>query len=248
MDTTKKELLDDIKKDVKRVINEKLKIRIIKLIFTSSYKDHPEIDENCEILKDELKTEFEIIYWGWDTLENKFLDRAELLKKYWSNFIIKSESKEAFLKRNLDLKKQISIDFGDWLNYAPENRKRRSRMILRAFDEGQYPDDNETDGFGEYSWFAAEINSLYNNGTEFIIGIEEIQVYDDYTWDKGKNGDEPAGNIVRVAKVGQINFADIVVYDIGGDEYYKCPHIFCKFQYRGTPFEKTYYYNLNKTY
>ena len=244
----KKELLDDIEKDVKKVINEKLKIKIDKLIFVSTFKDHPEIDEYCEILKEDLKTEFEIIYWGWDTLESKFLDQQELLKKYWSNFIIKTDSKETHFKRNLDLKKQISKDFGDWLNYAPENRKRRSRMILRAFDGIQYPHENEPDEFGEYSWFRAEIKSLYHKGMEFTIGIEAIQIFEDYTWDLVTYGNRPTGDLVKVAKVGQINFADIVDYDIEGDEYYLCPHLFCRFKYKGTPFENIYYYNLDKTY
>lgn len=244
----KKELLDDIEKDVKKVINDKLRIKFYRLIFVSTYKDHPEIDEFCEILKEELKTEFEIIYWGWDTLENKFLDYPELLKKYWYNFIIKTDSKEQHFKRNLDLKKQIAKDFGDWLNYTPENREKRSRMMLRAFDGNQYPHKNEPDEFGEYSWFRAEIKSLYNNGMEFIIGIEKIQVFENNTWDLVTSEDKPTGNLIKVAKVGQINFADIVDYDVDGDNYYVFPHIFCRFIYQGTPFENIYYYNLERFY
>jgi hypothetical protein len=244
----KRELLDDIEKDVKRVINDNLKIKIDKLIFVSTFKNHPEIDEFCEILKEELKTEFEIIYWGWDTLENKFLDHQELLKKYWSSFIIKTDSKEIHFKRNLDLKKQIAKDFGDWLNYTQENKKRRSRMILRLFDDKQYPHKNEPNGFGEYSWFRAEIKSLYYKGMEFIIGIEEIQVFEDNTWELMTLGNIPNGNVIKVAKVGQINFSDIVGYDVDGDEHYICPHVFCRFKYKGTPFENIYYFNLSKTY
>ncbi len=244
----KKELLEDIKKDVKKVINEKLEIKIDRLIFVSTYKDHPEIDEFCEILKEELKTEFEIIYWGWDTLENKFLDFPQLLEKYWVNFIIKTDSKELYFKRNLDLKKQISRDFGDWLNYTPENRKKHSKVILRAFEGNQYPHKNEPDEFGEYSWFRAEIKSLYYKGMEFIIGIEEIQVFEDYSWDFVTSENKLTGNLIKVAKVGQINFADIIDYDIDGDEHYICPHIFCKFKYSGAPFENIYYYNLDKPY
>lgn len=244
----RKELLNDIEKDVNKVINDKLKIKIDKLIFVSTYKDHPEIDEYCEILKENLNTEFEIIYWGWDTLESKFLNQNELLKKYWANFIINTDSTEIFFKRNLELKKKIAKDFGEWLNYSPENRKVRSRMLLRAFDDVQYPNENEPDEFGEYSWFRAEIKSLYYKGIEYILRIEEIQIFEDYTWDFVTYGDEPTGNLVKVAKVGQINFADIIGYDIDGNEYHNYPHLYCKFKYSGTPFENIYYFNLNKTY
>ncbi|WP_339686617.1 hypothetical protein [uncultured Nonlabens sp.] len=244
----RKEILKDIRKDVNKVINDKLEIKIDKLIFVSTYNDHPEIDEFCEILKKELNTEFEINYWGWDTLESKFLDQKELLNKYWSNFIIKTDSKESLFKRNLDLKKKISKDFGDWLNYLPEHRKLRSRMLLRDPAGNQYPDEHEPDEFGEYSWLRVEIKSLYHNGMEFIIGIEEIQVFEDNTWGFLQDGYKLEGDLVKVAKVGQINFADIVGYDIDGDEYGMFPHVYCEFKHRGTPFENIYYFNVDKTY
>lgn len=244
----KKELMKNIEKDVKRVLKEGLKIKINRLYFTSTYKDHPDIDEYCEELKDELKIDFEIIYWGWDTLETKFLDNNKLLEKYWPNFIITQNFKEQEIKRNLSLKSQILKDFGDWVNYSLENRKKRSRMILRAFDGNQYPNSNEPDEFGEYSWFRAEIKNLYHQGMEFIIGVEQIQVFEDYSWDFTTKEIDNSARIVKVAKVGQINFSDIVDYDINGDEYYICPHIYCKFRYKGLPFENTYFYNLDKTY
>lgn len=75
---------------------------------------------------------------------------------------------------------------------------------------------------------------------EFIIGIEEIQLFEDYTWDLVTFGIKPTGDLVKVIKVGQINFADIVDYDIDGDEYYICPHLFCRFKNKGTPFENIY--------
>jgi len=244
----KKEIINDIEKDVNKVIEEKLRIKIDKLIFVSTYKDHPDIDEYCEILREKLQTEFEIIYWGWDTLESKFLEQPILLEKYWSNFIIKPNVKIEKFKRNLELKKKIELDFGKWLCYTPENRQTRSRMLIRAFDSEQYPNSNEPDDYGEYTWFNAEIKSLYFKGIEFIIGIEEIQVFDDYSWSIIKDEEELTGNLVKVGKIGQISFTDIIDYDVDGDEFGNYPHIFCDFKYEGTPFENTYYYNLNKTF
>jgi len=48
--------------------------------------------------------------------------------------------------------------------------------------------------------------------------------------------------------VGQINFTDIVSYDINGDEFYSCPHFFCRFKFNGTPFENIYYSSLENLY
>lgn len=240
----KKELMDDVERDIEKVISNGLKIKFSKLFFTSTYKDHPDIDEFCELIKEEKKLDFDVIYWGWDTIEQKIIDRPELIEKFFKNFVVKQDSKEATFLRNLNLKKRIEKDFGDWLNYFPENRKRNSRMILRAFDGTQYPHSNKADEYGEYSWFGAEIKGLYHQGMEFIFGIEEIKVYDDNTWGFGESEKSENYQKVKVARVGQINFSDIVDYDIKGDGYYICPHIFCKFKYKGLPFEKVYFFSL----
>ncbi|MDX2068846.1 MAG: hypothetical protein SFV55_10495 [Haliscomenobacter sp.] len=242
----RRELMNDIEGDINKIISKGLNIKFSKLYFTSTYKDHPDIDEFCELIKEDKKLEFDVIYWGWDTIEEKIIDKKELIEKYFGHFVVKQDSKEASFLKNLDLKKKIEREFGDWLNYFPEDRKRRSRMILRAFDGTQYPHANEADEYGEYSWFGAEIKGLYYQGMEFIFGIEEIKVYDDNTWDFGERKEGKDFREVKVARVGQINFSDILDYDINGDEHYICPHIFCRFKYKGLPFEKVYFYSLEK--
>jgi hypothetical protein len=163
--------------------------------------------------------------------------------KGWIDLIEKKDvpSRENELKRNLALKRRIEKDFGDWLNYFPENRKRNSKMLLRAFDGKQYPDSNEPDKFGEYSWFAAEIKGIYHSGLEFIYGIEELAVFDDNKWDFSNNVKGEYLAKFKTYRVGQINFSDIIDYDLEGDEHYPFPHFFCKFQHKGLPFEATYF-------
>lgn len=154
--------------------------------------------------------------------------------------------KEDELKRNLDLKRRIEKDFSDWLNYFPENRKRNSKMILRAFDGNQYPDSNKPDKFGEYSWFAAEIKSIYHSGIEFICGIEELAIFDDNKWEFRKNAKGKYLATITAYRVGQINFSDIIDYDLEGDEHYLFPHFFCKFTHKGLPFESVYFKSIDE--
>ncbi|MGI4751413.1 MAG: hypothetical protein ACRYFB_12340 [Janthinobacterium lividum] len=171
------------------------------------------------------------------------------MAKYWPNFIITENSHEKQLQRNLQLKSRIKIDFGDWINYSFENRKRRSRMILRDFQGNQYPKSNEPDEYGEYSWFKAEIKGSYHNGLEFFqdTDIYFIERFENNLWDY-RNLNSINENVVAVGKVGRINFSDIIVYDIKGDEYHNYPHIYCKFKYKGLPFENFYYYNVKRSY
>ncbi|WP_433780422.1 hypothetical protein [Flavobacterium anhuiense] len=247
--TIKNELLNDIEKDVKSIIDKKLKINISKLYIASTYKDHPEVDEFCEDLKARLDLNFEIIYWGWQTLESKICSHINLLEKYFPHFIINTISSEQKLQRNLDLKKKIKKDFAKWLDYSTDKSSLSSAVLLRNFEGTQYPDSNEPDQFNEYSWFKAEIDNLYHKGMEFGIGITEIALLPNDQWDITNDDDSNANaENVKVLKIGQINFSDIVDYDLEGDEYFHYPHLFCKFNYEGTPFENIYYRNIDKIY
>ena len=246
--TIQRELFDDIKNDVNLILRKNLKIKIKRLYIASTYNEHPDIDEFCEDLKEHLKVDFEIIYWGWQTLENKTSNYTSLLEKYWSKFVINVTPTQQEFKRNLDLRKKIRIDFADWVNYLFENRKKSSKMIIRAFDGIQYPNSNEPDENGKYSWFGAEINGLYHQGMEFILEVDTIAVFSNNTWKYRPTELDKDFELITVFKIGQINFGDIVDYDIDGDEHYNRAIIFCKFRHDGTPFESYYYRNSQKLY
>jgi len=51
---------------------------------------------------------------------------------------------------------------------------------------------------------------------------------------------------INAYRVGQINFSDIVDYDLKGDEHYNFPHFFCKFRHKGLPFEATYFVRVDE--
>jgi len=139
---------------------------------------------------------------------NWVLDAGGKIKS-WIELFEKKDvlSREDELQRNLVLRRRIEKDFGDWLNYSLENRKRNSKMLLRAFDGKQYPESNEPDKFGEYSWFAAAIKSIYHNGIEFIYGgIETLVIYEDNKWDFAKNTKDKKLETISAYRVGRINF------------------------------------------
>lgn len=244
----RKQLLDDIEKDVLKIINEGLKVKIKRLYIASTYKNHPELDEFCVELKEKLNLEFDIIYWGWNTIEEYILNEKNLLKNYWPNFLSGENLEEHILVRNLELRRKISKDFSDWLDYSLDDRKVRNRMLLRAFNGNQYPNSNEPDDNGEYEWFRVEFLGLYHAGMEFILMVKQIQVFGDNSWEFINDKSEIKGEKINVLEIGQINFLEIVDYNIKGDEFYMYPHLFCKYTYKGTPFEKVYYQNVNKIY
>ena len=86
--------MEDIESDVSKIINEQLKLPLKSLYIVSTYKNHPDLDEYCEELKERLELNFDIIYWGWNTIEEYILDNKRILKKYWPNFSYSEDTTE----------------------------------------------------------------------------------------------------------------------------------------------------------
>lgn len=243
----KSELFKDIENEINKILDQNLKIKITKLFITTTFDDQPEFDEFCEEMKIKYDCDFEIIFWGWNTIQEKILNHKVLLGKYYSNFIINIESSEEKFIKIQELKKRIKKDFGPWINYSFENRKFNSRMLVRNYDDNSYPSFNEPNEFNEYNWFKAEIYRSYHKGLEFIIGVNDILKLPNNKWKFLKYGKKHL-ETYRVYTIGKINYEEIIDYDIDGDEYDVCPHIFCKFIHKGTPFEQIYYEDIDRVY
>ncbi|WP_338793702.1 hypothetical protein [Bernardetia sp. MNP-M8] len=245
-DAIRKDIKADIDKDLGKIKN--LQFDFDRLIFISTFRDDTHLEEYTKKIKQERNLNFRLEYWGWDTIQRYLKGKKNLLEKYYSDFIIEQSSEEATFLRNLSLKKKIEKDFKDWLSYSPRNWKRRGRMIIRSLKDNQCPDNNEPNEYGEYSYFKAEIKSLYHNGMEFIYYplAKIIRVFEDGSWTSNLDKEDEKFDEIGVWEVGQINFSDIVGYDMDGNGIDNCPHIVCKFNYRGLPFESTYFWAKEK--
>lgn len=244
----RRELCNDIEKDVQKIISQDLKINITMLIITSTNSDHPDIDEICEDIKTKYECNFEIIYWGWETIQDKILDFKILLNKYYPNFIIKISDPEQQFYEIQSLKKRIQKDFSPWINYSLKNRELNSQMMIRRFNDSNYPHNNLPNEFNTYNWYKAEFHQSFHNGLEFIIGIKNIVVLPNRLWRFENYENDKELEKVRVYTIARLNYAEILDYDIRGDEYDACPHIFCKFNFNGLPFEKIYYEDVKMSY
>ncbi|QDK80672.1 hypothetical protein EXU85_19495 [Spirosoma sp. KCTC 42546] len=241
----KRELLNDIEETVNLILKEQPKINFDVLYIATTYSEHPDFDEYCETIKEDTKLDFDIIFWGWETIQRKLIALPKTLSSHFSNFIIHPQSsKEIKILSRLDMKRKIENDFGDWLNYSFENRKRNSKMIIHSIDDTKYP-EHELNQEGKYQWFGAEIRSRSHKGLEFTTAIEEIYVDKDYFWTDELQKNYEDFLKIKVARVSVIDYEDIVDYDLRGDEHYIKPHFFCKFKHNGTPFIEQYYMTLN---
>lgn len=236
----KNELMNDFKSDIEKSKN--LKVNFDRFYFTSTFKDHPDLDEYCESLIKENKTSYEIAYWGWDTIAKKIIDSQLLLKKYYPNFNVEPFEKSNTIQKNVELKKKIQKDFSKLLDYR--EKQMSADILLRSIDDTHYPKPYKNE-HGKYQWYKVEFKQLYFNGIEVIFGIKEVILNENGEWDIVEYSDTVRKKKIQNCKsleVGRINFNDIVTYDMRGDEFTLCPHFYCKFKNEGAPYEQVVYY------
>jgi tetratricopeptide (TPR) repeat protein len=81
------ELINDIRKDVIKTQDENLRIPFKRFILTSTFKNHPDIQEFATVLKKENSYSFEIEYWGWNTIVDRAIKHRPLIEKYYPHFL-----------------------------------------------------------------------------------------------------------------------------------------------------------------
>lgn len=239
----KKELYNDIESDLKSIIDKELKVIFDTLIFVSTYSDNAELIEYCSDLKLIYSCNFNIDYWGWETLSSHALRYPNLLKKYWSEFTIPIPESH----QNIDdirKKKRMEKDFELWNNYSVENRKRRSRMIIKKYDSNYYPDNPFDSTINNYTWCGAEFYKIFHDGVHFFVGNETIFISESNEWSLERKDEKD--KIIIVSEIARISFKDIIEYDMNGDEYYGCPIFLCDYKHNGTPYSKKYFANIEK--
>ena len=239
----KGELYADIDDTIKLLMEKQPNISFKTLYFATTFGEHPDFDEYCEAIKTDKSLNFDMVFWGWDTIQRELINSQKTLQQHYPKFIVSATKVEQSIVNRLGMKKKIEKDFADWLNYAPENRNRNSKMILHSINDKHYP-EHEKNAEGEYQWFGAEIKGLSHKGLEFITSIEEIYVNENFQWTHVEPKNEKQFVKVKVAKVSIIDFDDIVDYDLKGDEHYMKPHFYCKFRHLGKPFIEEYFLTL----
>ena len=67
----KKELLNDIEEDVKKIMINDLRIKFNRLYIVTTFENHPDFDEYCEDIKEMYDCKFDITFWGWNTIQDQ---------------------------------------------------------------------------------------------------------------------------------------------------------------------------------
>jgi|GEM_PF-3326074 hypothetical protein len=119
-------------------------------------------------------------------------------------------------------------------------------FIVHKLGDTLYPDFD--DGQGISNWFKLEAFDFYHNGIEGILDIQYALVAEfSRQWASLKNNEDersfPTGfRIAKVFKTGKIPWRNIRHFDLRGDDFYPCPHLYCLYDDDGMPYEEFGYY------
>lgn len=123
-------------------------------------------------------------------------------------------------------------------NYLREHisKKLRTDVIIRDMRRiDKYPDIEEKKGISP--WFRLGLCDIYERGIMVGMGwdaiVKEDEGYRHERWPGGEINSE------KVILMGFIPFESIESVDWDGDGYYSFPHIYCYFEHRGEPYERT---------
>jgi hypothetical protein len=160
-----------------------------------------------------------------------------------------ARAKETAIVRNIALKKRLRRELRkDTREMDPEAVRRNppekfshGEFIVHSVDDTSYPNVDTTKRTGISGWFKLEVWDFYYNGLEFVVGIDEGLADDAGRWCILKPGSPPPTDStykpIRMFRLAQIPYANIVEVDLDGDEIYPQPHLYCRFANGGQPYE-----------
>jgi len=169
----------------------------------------------------------------------------------------KTKSNESKIKHKLRMQKKMHKDFimKDWYKeYKTRNdpsvKFKWAEVYIRSIDDTTYPKCDDINSSNSISgWFKSIPYDFYHNGLELWLMASaghKIIMDNEGKWEPLSDYYDPRQNdprykTFRVKLIGQIPYESIVEYNLKGDEYDSLPHIFCKFQFNGEPYEKIKY-------
>lgn len=199
--------------------------------------------------------------WTASTLEAKlYNEHKDLLFVY---FDLKTEnktpSKEAQIRYSIKMKKRMRKDLinhefmKEHINEAVKDPMLQfisNRVIIHSTEDEDYPRCSDTIKGKTNSWYREHLYDFYHNGIEIWLGatLGFKAIFDEKGyWQPILNFDDnrlkdTKYKVIYVKMIGRIPYYNIVDFKTS-DEYYPDPHLYCKFNIDGEPYEKIYYRN-----
>lgn len=166
-----------------------------------------------------------------------------------------AKAREKEIKRDLALRDKMHKDFLkpvdarriiSW-KAKPFSKFSHTEVLVRSLEDTKYPEVDENPIGPMSSWVKHEVYDFYHNGLVVIGHMDKGIIDRDGNWAiiPYTHSDDPIDRdryqVIKVWVLGRIPWRNIRHYDLGGDDYYNFPHLFCSFADDGTPYEELAY-------
>ncbi len=145
----------------------------------------------------------------------------------------------ARVTHRLSLKKKVESS----LIMKMHERKSHKKVLIHDVNRDQYP-NLETNSNTISPWITLEYHRPYFKGISFYVKIVPILYHSKSgAWLIGEyQGILPCDwSLIDAFEIANIPYDNIVDFDIEGDEFYDCPHFYCRFDNLGEPYEEIWY-------
>jgi len=200
--------------------------------------------------------------WTASVLEAKLYHvYKDLLFVYFGVSVEKKvKDNAAKIKYALRMEKRVSKELIDHqyikqaqnarlLSYNPAAKFISSKVYIRSIEDTSYPEVKNVPRDQISPWFTTYFYDIYHAGIEFWLaaGIGSLVIMNEEGhWEPLENStdkrrDDPQYRVIHAKMIGRIPYVNIVDFKTDGDEYSSEPHLFCRFDFDGTPYEEIYY-------
>jgi len=155
-------------------------------------------------------------------------------------------SPENEIKRKLGLRQRMREELV--VNYQtlgsyPYSKFESPNIIIHSIDDMSYGLDGDmpSNELGYSGWFKLTIWDLYHDGLKAIVAIDYGVLGSEGNWALLAYGQEYNRQKyvkIKMFRLGCVPFQNIVDFDSYCDEYYSCPHFYCKLADNGGPFSE----------
>ncbi|MBS7565337.1 restriction endonuclease [Mucilaginibacter sp. Bleaf8] len=205
--------------------------------------------------------------WTGQTLEAKLYEKyQDLLLIYFGQGIhVQRQFNIKNLKAGLKMEKRVKKELLD-LEFIkdPQNREQlmndpsskfiSDRVLIRSIDDTSYPNIPELLPGQFNPYYRTYFYDLYETGIEFWLGAAlgaDVIMDKDGFWEPILNSrderlSDPNFTVIQAKQIGRIAYKDIIELKPEGDNRYTEPHIICRFDYDGMPYEEIYFKSHGK--
>lgn len=142
------------------------------------------------------------------------------------------------VKHRLSIKKKV------FSTLLPAMKDTAREVIIHDVNRDVYPYlDNTTSTISP--WFRLEYFRPYFKGISFYLSVVKV-LYNPVTGEwllcDYKDCPPKGWEMINAFEVGNIPYDNIVDFDVEGDEFYICPHFYCRFDNLGGPYDSIWYH------